>query len=368
MCVLRADRCRALFASLLLLFAPLLAADTLRIGYVISRTVDDMFYGPVVAFMQQAANDLEVELVVIEANDNHLQVADLVAEQLNGDHPLDAVIAVSVKESGARILKVCEQASVPLFIENSAILDTAVGSPRQYFPWYIGEMLPDDEMAGYVLAKYLIQQSLINHPNHPATLVAISGPFGTSASLEREKGLMRAVEEFPDTELYQVVRANWEREKAQRAFEHLLKRYPDISAVWTASDGMALGVADALEGMDDSQATILVGGVDWSLDGVEGVHQRVIQASAGGHFMEGAWALISVHDYLKGHDFANSEGLKMKTDMSLLSAENYQRYARLIEPATWSRIDFKRFSKVYNPQLKNYDFSLPSVLRSVSEE
>lgn len=68
--------------------------------------------------------------------------------------------------------------------------------------------------------------------------------------------------------------------------------------------------------------------------------------------MEGAWALISVHDYLKGHDFANSEGLKMKTDMSLLSAENYQRYARLIEPATWSRIDFKRFSKVYNPQLK----------------
>ncbi|WP_415901665.1 ABC transporter substrate-binding protein [Neptuniibacter sp. QD29_5] len=343
--------------------APAAYADTFKVGYFISRTADDMFYGPVVGFMQAAANDLGVELHIIEANDDHLLGHEKVRELLFPTPQLDAIIAISVKESGARILKLSEPVGVPVFIENSAILDKAIGSPRQHFQHYIGEMLPDDEMAGYELAKYLIQRSRKSSENSAVNMVAISGPYGTSASIQRERGLQRAIEEFSQTNLLQIVRANWERDRSRKTFKKLIQRYPSIDAVWTASDGMALGVFDALTTLAPQyRKNIIVGGVDWSREGVEGVDLNQIQATAGGHFMEGAWALIVVYDFLNGHDFMDSEGLKMKTNMSLITKENFIDYAPLIDRNNWKKINFKSFSKTYNPVVTHYNFELKSVL------
>lgn len=357
-----------LFLSLVTV-VPTVYADAFKVGYFISRTTDDMFYGPVVGFMQAAADDLGIELHVIEANDDHLLGPEKVKDLLFPTPQLDAIIVISVKESGAKILKLSEQSGVPVFIENSAILDETIGSPRQHYQNYIGEMLPDDEMAGYELAKYLIQRSRRGSPDKTINLVAISGPFGTSASIEREKGLMRAIEEFPHIKLRQIVRADWERERANRTFKRLLLRYPDLDAVWTASDGMALGVYDALMTLNPQyRQRISVGGVDWSNEGVTGVHLNHIQATAGGHFMEGAWALIVVYDYLNGHDFINTEGLKMKTKMSLITEANFVDYAPLIDKKNWNKINFRSLSKTYNPAITQYNFELSSVLDALNTD
>lgn len=353
----------------LITVAPATYAETFKVGYFISRTADDMFYGPVVGFMQAAADDLGVELHIIEANDDHLLGHEKARELLFPTPQLDAIIAISVKESGARILKLSEQAGVPVLIENSAILDKAIGSPRQYFQNYIGEMLPDDEMAGYELAKYLIQRSSKSSEDGAVNMVAISGPYGTSASIQRERGLQRAIEEYSKTNLLQIVRANWERGRARRTFNKLILRYPNVGAVWTASDGMALGVFDALTTLAPNyRKNILVGGVDWSREGVEGVDLNQIQATAGGHFMEGAWALVVVYDFLNGHDFMDSEGLKMKTNMSLITKESFEDYAPLIEKNNWKKINFKSFSKTHNPEITQYNFELKAVLDALDLE
>ena len=351
----------------LLLFFMLLpsafcSVPPVKIGYVIPRTVDDMFYGPVVGFMQAAADDLGVELSIIETNDNHIRAHLLVEKFLTDGHKTDAIIAISVKNSGDRILKLCEQAKVSLMIENAAILDKSIGEPRQYFKYYIGEILPDDEGAGYTLAKYLLQKGKVA-PDGKIHLIAISGPFGTSASIEREKGLLRALKEFPNAQLEQIVRANWKSALAEKKFMRLKARYPDVSAVWAASDGMAIGAAIAATEMKLALGKdVVIGGIDWSAEGLDAVKKGQIQATVGGHFMEAAWTLITVYDYLKGFDFAKNDGMRMKTKMTLLTQDNIGEYSILFDDKNWSKIDFKNFSKQYNSKQLYYDFTLQKVI------
>jgi ABC-type sugar transport system substrate-binding protein len=358
---------QSLFLLVMLVSSGFCGDDPVKIGYVISRTVDDMFYGPVVGFMQAAANDLGIELLIIETDDNHIDAHLQVKESLMVGRKTDAIIAISVKGIGKRILKICEQAKVSFMIENAAILDKSIGEPRQHFKYYIGEMLPDDEMAGYELAKYLLQKGKVA-PDGKIHIVAINGSFGTSASIERGKGLQRALKEFPHAQLEQMVSAMWEPELAKKKFIGLKTRYPNVSVVWAASDGMAIGAAAAAEEMKLTLGKdVVIGGVDWSSEGVAAVKNGRIQATAGGHFMEGAWAMIAVYDYLKGFDFAKNDGLRMKTEMKLLTTENINEYSILFDTDVWSNINFKNFSKRYNPMLLNYDFSIRKILMEVQK-
>ncbi|QDL56030.1 hypothetical protein EXZ61_18625 [Rhodoferax aquaticus] len=338
-----------------------------KVGFLIPRTSQDMFYGPVVGFLQAAAKNLNMDIELLENDNNHLSTAGLVEDALQGDHRPDAFIAVSVKESGFTTVKLAEQAKVPVMIENGAILSPVAGAPREHFAYYIGEMLPSEEMAGYELAKYLIAHGKPAR-NGKIQVLAFNGAFGSSASDGREKGLRRALLEFPQAELKQIVSARWEPETAQAMFTGLIKRYPETSVVWSASDGMALGVLKAAKARGlVSGRDFVIGGIDWSAEGLAAVRSGALQATAGGHFMEAAWALVLVHDYLAGVDFKN-EGLRIKTDMTLLTKANADRYAPLLDPVNWAKIDFSRLSKVHNPRLKKYSFSVETVLKLLPQE
>ena len=86
-------------------------------------------------------------------------------------------------------------------------------------------------------------------------------------------------------------------------------------------------------------------------------------ATIGGHFMEGGWALVLIHDYAKGIDFVEELGVKIPTPMQALTAANVKSYQDKMHPEKWSQIDFKQFSKVYNKKLTKYDFSLETMLK-----
>jgi ABC-type sugar transport system substrate-binding protein len=321
-----------------------------------------MFYGPVVNFLQAAAKNLDMEIELLENDNNHMNTAGLVQKSLQSGLRPDAYIAVSVKESGFTLLEIAEDARIPVMIEDGAILDPNVGAPREKFRYYIGEMLPSEEMAGYTLAKYLIAKG------KPASdgkihVLAFNGVYGSSASVGREKGLRRALAENPKAELKQIVSARWEPDLAATMFTGLIKRYPEASVVWSASDGMALGVLKAAKALGlSSGKDFVIGGVDWSAEGVAAVRDGAMQATAGGHFMEAAWALVLVYDYLNGTDF-QGQGVRIKTDMTLLTKENYAKYAPLFDPANWEKLNFSRLSKVHNPKMSRYDFSVANVLK-----
>lgn len=45
----------------------------------------------------------------------------------------------------------------------------------------------------------------------------------------------------------QVIRAGWSRERSRNIIYRLSERYDNIDIIWAASDGMALGVIDAMK-------------------------------------------------------------------------------------------------------------------------
>lgn len=76
------------------------------------------------------------------------------------------------------------------------------------------------------------------------------------------------------------------------------------------------------------------------------------QKNADEHIMQGGWALILLHDYLHGFDFVTeSVSFRCKMDKGLQERDVDE----------WDQVDFKRFSKKYNPYLSHYDFSLEAL-------
>jgi hypothetical protein len=83
---------------------------------------------------------------------------------------------------------------------------------------------------------------------------------------------------------------------------------------------------------------------------------------AGGHFITGAWALVMVYDHHRGRDFAD-EGLSLERSMFTLFNERtadifLARFGDRAEP-----VDYRRYSKVLNPQLRRYEFGFQQLLR-----
>ena len=77
--------------------------------------------------------------------------------------------------------------------------------------------------------------------------------------------------------------------------------------------------------------------------------------------MTGAWTVVMLYDYAHGRDFSD-EGLEMDRPLfALFDARLAERYLGFGEDFT--KLDFRRNSKVLNNGLKRYDFEFGQLLR-----
>ncbi|WP_108649122.1 hypothetical protein [Dongshaea marina] len=81
--------------------------------------------------------------------------------------------------------------------------------------------------------------------------------------------------------------------------------------------------------------------------------------------MDGAWALVMLYDYHHGKDFIRE---RFKPRMYPITRDNLAQYQPLLIQSRWEEIDFRKFSKVYNPKVKRYDFSPEMVMKSLRKK
>ena len=81
-----------------------------------------------------------------------------------------------------------------------------------------------------------------------------------------------------------------------------------------------------------------------------------------GHFTAGGWAMVLLHDYDAGLDFA-ARGGKDRQDrlFMLLDKLQAQRLLQRIQGQRYD-LDFRRFSAVGHPHRRDYTFSLQPLL------
>jgi ribose transport system substrate-binding protein len=202
-------------------------------------------------------------------------------EQVLKDKP-DAVIFIPVDDVAMiPSVKELNEAKIPVIL----VTNPLPGS----FVTYVGA---DDYEIGYREAHYLFDAL-----GGKGKIVVIEGIPAAATNRERVRGYKRAVAEYPGIEVLGSGNGNYQQPDAKRVMEKFLAAYPQIDAVLSANDGMALG---ALEALKEAGRTSIVIGVNGILPAVKQIETGAILASVDFNmFKIGCTATRAAVRYLK---------------------------------------------------------------------
>jgi ABC-type sugar transport system substrate-binding protein len=350
-------------------------ATSKEIALFMPREADDTFWSMFRDFTQAACNDLGLKLRVYYAHDNAQTALQQIKAATSGPNPVQGLVFQNFKQTGKQFLEIAEKAHVPAFMVDTGLDEAdrkSVGKPRESFKYWLGEFLPENEEAGFDLANRLLDRAKdlqLTNPLAKLQIIGLAGENLSNASSDRIKGLGIATRGREDSLLQDMIPAYWNREQAKLRTLQLLQAAPpgSIQVIWAANDPMALGAADALQELGLKPGKdVVTGGVDWTAEGLAAVQSGMLDATVGGHFMQGAWAAIMLHDYFEGQDFAK-ESVEMRLRMQILDRSNIGSYLRYLGDRNWEKIDFRAFSKVANPARKKYNFGLQALLEQLSQ-
>ena len=107
----------------------------------------------------------------------------------------------------------------------------------------------------------------------------IQGPYGHSAQLARQEGILQVLEGYPDIQVLYENTANWDRTQAMNLTENWLQKDADnIDAIVCHSDDMGMGALQAIQGAG-LQDEIKVIGVDGIIDALNSVKAGEMSAT-----------------------------------------------------------------------------------------
>ena len=328
--------------------------------------VENQFWANLIDVTEAACNDLNMNLEVYYCDDD----PDLLAKKLNqatsAQSRPDAVLVPGMLGYGERFLKIANENKTPIFTINIGVDADEAGKPREKYEYWIGQLVPDDTEAGYLLADKLVNAAIEGNAaansGGKIKIYAIAGRKADPPAIERVEGLKNAVGQYPQAEIVKLDYSNWTAAQAREKTEAALGEYPDVSVIWAASDQMALAISNMVRRQGRSiNDDIYIGGIDWTIDAINAVSNSELTTTVGGHLIEGGWASVLLFDYFNGKDFA-SEALMMQTPMNVIDQANVAAYQDMFGDKKWGRINFTLYSKVHKPNLKNYKFTLETML------
>ncbi|MBU1568675.1 MAG: ABC transporter substrate-binding protein [Proteobacteria bacterium] len=327
------------------------------------------FWLSVSSFMQAAAKQLNINLEIIYSDRDHIRMQQQAREVASRPIPPDYLIVVNEKLAADEMLKVADRTGINVFVMLNAFTGEQakeLGLPREKHKNWIGSLIPDNTIAGYLIARQIITEATAKggEQNGRIKLFAIAGDPVTQASVQRVEGLRKAVHEYPNAELQQVFYGEWSQDIAYQQAQIALLRYPETNAIWAANDPMAEGaIRGALESKRHPGEDIFIGGLNWDKPALAMIKDGSLTTSVGGHFMTGGWALVLLYDYHHGKDFTD-EGVALQYPIfGVLDRNNINAFLDKFENRDWNKIDFRKFSKVLNPNLQKYNFSSEAVIQ-----
>ena len=307
------------------------------------------FWSNVNRFMEAAADDLDIELITLFAQRDHILMKQMAKEV--AQYQPDYAIVVNEKGAGVSIVRELAADNIPVLMLLNNFTNTELESlsPHQRKK-ILGSLIPDNFLVGQRLMADLFavhkerqqgaqQTTQTNNKTERYKVLALQGDYRSAAALERKRGLEAFVNEEPSLFLIDTPVAHWSREEAYRKVKGIL-RYDEIDILWAANDPMAIGAKQALlEAGQERDVT--VGGINW--DRRESAID--IDVSYGGHVTLGAKALVMLHDY--HHQAISRCEMTVKIDIFVNNErDQFTQFQANTSEGALDKIDFKRFSKL----------------------
>lgn len=220
--------------------------DTLKIGISLPSATHG-WMGALIDSAEKQAKELKdsdgIEYVMTNAADPNKQandVDDLIAQDV------DVIVMLPIESAAlSPVGQKIKDAGIPLVIvdrelENDAATVVVKG---------------DNEGIGVNAGKYFVEKL-----NGKGKVVEISGP-PSSVTEQRGAGFKEAMEKS-DIEIIASQSGDFSTEKSLEVMQNILQAHPEIDAVFTQDDGMALGVLQAIKeaGRKDIQFVTGAGG------------------------------------------------------------------------------------------------------------
>jgi ribose transport system substrate-binding protein len=225
-------------------------------------------------------------------------------EQVLKDRP-DAVVFIPVDDVAMiDSVKKLNEAKIPVVLVSNPL----PGS----FVTYVGA---DDFEIGYKQARYLFDKL-----GGKGKIVVIVGIPVAPTNRERVRGYKRAFAEYPGIEVLASGVGNYQQPDAKRVMAKFLGDYPQIDAVLSANDGMALG---ALEAMKEANRTSIVIGINGILPAVKLIETGALLASVDFNmFKIGCTATRAALRHLKGEKLPE----KILLPAEIIDKSNYKAW------------------------------------------
>jgi ribose transport system substrate-binding protein len=225
-------------------------------------------------------------------------------EQVLKDRP-DAVIFIPVDDVAMIYsVKKLNEAKIPVVLVSNPL----PGS----FVTYVGA---DDFEIGYKQARYLFDKL-----GGKGKIVVIEGIPVAPTNRERVRGYKRAFAEYPGIEVLASGVGNYQQPDAKRVMAKFLGNYPQIDAVLSANDGMALG---ALEALTEANRTSIVIGINGILPAVKLIESGALLASVDFNmFKIGCTATRAALRHLKGETLPE----KILLPAEIIDKSNYKAW------------------------------------------
>lgn len=340
----------ALLGAVAFVSAGAAQAETPDIG-VIVPTLDAQFWNSYVDFMQKGADELGVNLVVLNADNKPDQMIkgleDLVAQGVDG------IIYTPYWATAVPGLTMAKDANIPVILTDSY----AEFPPQDaLFPNYLAFVGPSDRDAGKQMAEALFAK-LEPAADGKKHIAVVNGTAGTSVAIDRRAGLQDALDASADVVVVGEVDGNFVRDTSQTVFESLWQGNPDIQGVWAANGGTATGVMAAISSAGKTPGKdVIVVGMDLNPENVDAVEKGDLLFDIGGHWLQGGFALVMMYDYLNGHEVP-ADKANVKLDLLPLTQDMTAKF-RADFPGGVPVYDFKAHSKTYNAEAETAVFEM----------
>lgn len=342
------------------------SSETAQAPSVVFLSPDNSrFWVMVSGFMQAVADDLNVDLsIYTDLEKNRFGYRELLDRVLRLPEKPDYILMMCKEKVTHEMLSMIDAAGIKVLTFNTDVPpdeQPLTGAPREKLPHWIGHVSPNNHKAGQQLVSYLWDR---HHQisNQPPLMIGLSGTRDSSAALDRNQGFYDALPSHP-SKLNQIIFAEWSESEALIRTDRLLERHPDLDLIWSASDGMAIGAIRAIEqrGLEPGE-DVLVGGVDWEFRALEEIEAGRLAASLGRHFMGGGLALLLINDFHHGYDFAEAGRASLTYDFEIITRNNLDSLRGVMLPERWKTLDFRRFSKTHQPDLRQKNQTASDIL------
>jgi ribose transport system substrate-binding protein len=220
-------------------------------------------------------------------------VEDLITAGVDG-----IILGSTSADSCQRAAQLCNEANIPLVIENSSIAEGP------------GTIVADMEFDWSLLGKMMAEKTIENWPG--SKVVVVTGVIGTGPIDMLLKAFKDTVQSSGKIELINVLPGEYTEEKALTETENLIQSGTEFDVIWGNTGEMTEGIIEALKSADllGKKIVLSTNGGPLDMDNLkDGDENACINYSPGFH---GLITFLAMYNHLVGKEVPKLTYLPMK--------------------------------------------------------